>query len=81
MTNGNDKAFPAGDQSMTQPSGGLTIREHFAGLAMQGLLATGQFSEYNNGSLTSGSYNKGDVHKLAVANADRLIAQLNKEPQ
>lgn len=47
--------------------GGLTIRQHFAAMAMQGLLAASE---------------KGDVQDeavVAVAYADALIVELNKE--
>ncbi len=57
----------------------LTKREYFAGLAMQGLAATGQFSEHRDSGLAPGTYAKGNIHILAVSFADRLITELNKE--
>jgi len=48
---------------------GLTKREHFASMAMQGLLASDEFS--------SSSYE--EVARMSVKSADALIAELNKE--
>lgn len=69
-TNPNDKAFasPASvyaDGSIDYPQEGLTKREYFAAMAMQGLLSDGDTFEHN-------------VH-FAVKVADLLIEQLNKE--
>jgi|TARA_B110000240_G_C13448691_1_gene431528 hypothetical protein len=41
-TDGNDPAMPAGMES------GLTKREHFAGLALQGILSNCYYQEYTN---------------------------------
>jgi hypothetical protein len=65
MTNPNDPAYPSHNKHH-----GLTKREYFAAMAMQGLLA--QESE---------AWGFGDKEKLAteaVAQADALIAALNK---
>ena len=85
-TNPNDGAYPASvrklenymdeggygrTRTITVQGGGLTKREYFAGLAMQGLCASDDFS----------SAEAWHVAKLAVAQADALIAALNKEPQ
>lgn len=52
---------------------GLTIRQHFAGLAMQGLLtnyvANGHYGNHESFPL---------VEEMAVSCADRLINELNK---
>ncbi len=49
-------------------SAGLTIRAHFAAMAMQGLL-----SDHNLTQALSG-----DIAEMAVEAADALIAELNK---
>ena len=50
---------------------GLTKREHFAGLAMQGLLAGGYCMDDPQNRLS-------DVPSEAVALADALLAELDK---
>jgi len=62
------KAFDGGDQNNV-----LTKREYYAGLAMQGLIA----STLNNCDLTPEAYEA--IPQLAVENADALIAALNQE--
>lgn len=51
---------------------GVTIREYFAVMAMQGILANSEFLA---------NYQNIDIHAAAVKNADALIAELNKEPE
>ena len=53
-------------------STGLTKREHFAALAMQGLLANPVYAETRTPV---------EVQEWAVAAADALIAALNEEPK
>lgn len=62
-TNSNDQAFPTEDGA-----GGLTKREYFAGLALQGLVA--------NSKLTMGETT---TVKTAIKLADDLINKLNRE--
>lgn len=50
---------------------GITLRQHFAGLAMQGLRAN---------SHDDCPHNSAAVAELAVADADALLAELAKEP-
>lgn len=67
MTHGSDLAYPFVETRQMQGesiSFGLTKREHFASLALQGLLAAGGF---------------GSPCKDAVDLADSLIAALNGE--
>lgn len=73
-TNGNDLAYPT-NQAMHTSEGefmywnshsGLTKREYFAAMAMQGLCSTGKY----NSSLTP---------SISVHISDALIAELNKE--
>ena len=53
-----------------KPSGGLTKREYFAGLALQGLLA-GRNAIYSD-------YHKGFFCSQAVKEADLLLKELKK---
>ena len=55
---------------------GLTKREHYAGLAMQGLLSN------CNGGMTSGgsrTFSPNEISKLAVLHADELLKQLENK--
>ena len=55
---------------------GLTKREYFAGLAMQGLLAN------CNGGMTSGgsrTFSPNGISELAILHADELLKQLENE--
>lgn len=65
----NEPVHPA--QTVTLDHTGLTIREHFAGLAMQGLLAGRHFS------VTSGP-ECAAFARFAAQQADALIAALNQ---
>ncbi len=66
-----ESIYPTGDHRNVEPHGGISLREHFAGLAMQGMMANVnynpnvQFAEY--------------VAGMSVAAADLLISELNKE--
>ena len=88
MTNPNEPAYPVAvrrtenymdeggygrSRIVTVHEGGLTIREYFAALAMQGILAA-QIHGMNN------MPSKGPFAAIAVDAADSLIAELNKEP-
>jgi hypothetical protein len=64
MTNANDCAYPA--DSQTQTEGGLTKREYFAALAMQGVCSTNQ------------AVTAREVAEWSVKMADALITELNK---
>lgn len=65
----NDSAYPTGDHRDVEPNYGISKREYFAGLAMQGLIANAP-----NGHL--GNYVEGS--ELAVKWADALMNQLSK---
>ena len=72
-TNGLDTAFPMQieDASTVQfVCSGLTKREYFAALAMQGICGDGIPGSHHNPITTA---------ELAVEYADALIAELNKE--
>lgn len=64
MTYGNEQAFPRPSMGLS----GLTKREHFAALAMQGLAADPSFDGYAK-----------ELSEMAVDLADELIKALNKE--
>ena len=79
-TNPNDQAFARpysrendGDHCFDQP--GLTKREYFAAMAMQGLLANAEQWKYMG---TQSLDFKNEIRGLAVEFADALIAELNK---
>ena len=55
---------------------GLTKREYFSAIALQGLLSI--FDEAQK-SVTPNDYNTGYMVKLAVNAADKLIEELNKK--
>lgn len=70
-TKPNDGINPDGHRNF-----GLTKREHFAALAMQGMLA----NSFNDGAtqpLSTASNLK--IARMAVAQADTLIKALNEE--
>lgn len=77
MNNAEEPAFarpnvPYGCESQI----GLTKREYFAGLAMQGLLATpGGVTGLKKGDPTYSGY-----ARASVAYADAILAELDKKP-
>lgn len=66
-TNGSHAAFPTTEQANES---GLTKREYFAAMAMQGILSNPHGGDDRDGDL---------IARSAVAMADRLIEALNKE--
>ena len=66
MTLPNEPAF-ARPSSSTSHQDGLTKREYFAAMAMQGFLSEGEVSEIKT------------IAVLSVQMADALIEQLNKQ--
>lgn len=79
MTNGNDKAFAeptittihaVGETETSVDPNGLSKREFFAAMAMQGLMA----NPYDPADITIQKW-----AKQAVLHADALIDALNKE--
>ena len=81
MTNGNDLAYPTFDQNGICPSSseGLTKREYFAAMAMQGLCQEGAWSKtIQNQSEALGSTSSESIAVYAVDLADALIEALNK---
>lgn len=79
-TNPNDTASPVhGGYQNDDPrnmilGGGLTKREHFAAVAMQGMLLTGGMTAH--GVITQAPT---DIAQLAVWQADALIEALNRD--
>lgn len=82
MTKGNDAAYSRAGFALSPDdydlgTDGLTKREYFAGLAMQGLLA--QFSDHDQFGLPETNYPKLADEAVMVANA--LIKALNADTQ
>lgn len=75
---GTESAFPAFDGSGAV--GGMTLREHYAGLAMQGLIASPTpWTADCEASTPMTSWK--DVAEGSVQMADALIAALNKKEE
>lgn len=66
-----DSAFPSEQTQDNQHNNGLTKREYFAGLAMQGILAANM---YPNISSTPK-----DIAKYSIQLADELLTHLNSK--
>jgi hypothetical protein len=77
VSRGDESIVPIPDLSA---GGGLTIREHFAGLAMQCVLSCDKLM---HGVLLGSSVETvaGTVSELSVMLADALISELAKEPK
>jgi len=75
MTNGNDIVTPVevfwGDGSSQIENKGLTKREHFAAIALQGLLS--------NPTICTPNADFDVIKETAVLMADGLISQLNSK--
>ena len=70
MKNANRPASPV-ENCITDDSGsylGLTKREHFAGLAMQGMITSKYFGEFKADELS----------KMAIDFSDELLKELDK---
>jgi hypothetical protein len=70
MSRVNDPVHP------TMMDAGLTIREHFAAMAMQGFIATGKYADVHSYDMVSAGAMS--IAKRAVICADALIAELAK---
>jgi len=70
MSNGNEAAFGHGSPA-NGGEPGVSKREYFAGLAMQGVLA--------NPALADNIEDASDVAEAAVLAADALLTALSKE--
>lgn len=71
MTNSNDTAYPESHHSCWDPGKGLTKRELFAAMAMQGFCAAINPSQQ--------AWTFAEIVDWSVRLADDLIAELNKE--
>lgn len=72
MSRANEPLFPSlgtPNGEFSTAVGGLTIREHFAAMAMQGLLAANY------------QYTPAQLAEDAVMHADALLAELAKGPR
>lgn len=91
MTNSNDPTYPTDEKWEYEDPGagkftrykipkypGLTKREYFAAMAMQGILGTRNHSVYYVDRHSDDDIISADTHN-AVRIADALIAELNKE--
>lgn len=80
MTNHNEYAYPTqGNAASGELEGGLTKREYFAAVAMQGICAgSGGAGKY---TVNGGWYRPDTIANAAVEIADALIEALNKTPQ
>ncbi|MDB5200532.1 MAG: hypothetical protein JWO92_2495 [Chitinophagaceae bacterium] len=102
MITGNEPAMPAMDTNYKEgiPNlelryEGLTIRQHFAAMAMQGIMSQSHLQAGNKGEWTTRGHGWGEdvcnqlnkrsqvdamcVAEFAVQIADALINELNKE--
>jgi len=76
MLDPNGPAFPVPppailtNDNWAEPSPGISVRAHFAAMAMQGIMAN-----------THCCHTPAGVALEAVATADALIAELNKKPE
>ena len=90
MTNGNDLAFSdtitkitsVSDKETTLRNPTLTKREYFAGLAMQGMLASGRNEAFNDIEDSTGIPSEDALAIASTEMADALIKALNEtQPQ
>jgi hypothetical protein len=76
-TNRNEPAYPLEKNiSISECFAGLTKREHFAGLAMQGLLANQTVRDILSGN--NGMQVPDLIAEYSLQYADALIEELNK---
>jgi len=83
MKNGEQGAFAcpdSGTENFTTWQGqvGLTKREYFAGLAMQGLLSN------PNGGMTKGggnTFSPSGISELSLLHADAILKELDKKEE
>lgn len=68
MTNKNDPVYPIGNDPIA--SEGISKREYFAAMAMQGFLS--------NPDIASTQYNREAVAEASVGMADFIIERLNE---
>lgn len=77
-TEPNHPANPVSEEETDRMDGGvkiysgLTKREHYAGLAMQGMIS-------NLSAISREGFKDSEIAKISVIMSDALIAELNKE--
>lgn len=71
MENGKKVAYPIVGMAFNENAKGLTKREYFAGLAMQGLLSA-------NAMYNGKTDERALISQDAIAHADELLKQLEK---
>lgn len=81
-TNPNDSSFPWVDSvdGYTVNHGGLTKREYFAAMAMQGLIAADKQIEYGDHGFKR-EMNFSEISQAAIIHADFLIRELTNNPK
>jgi hypothetical protein len=78
MENGKQPAFAMLDPNGSYTQYGLTKREYFAGLAMQGIMASLTEMQSNGGSILHHVGLDQTLAKEAVCIADALLLELDK---
>lgn len=73
MTNQKDSAFPLNTGGRYEPEFGLTKREYFAALALQGIVSSNEMM----GKSLNEHYSR--TSQMAISYADALINELNKD--
>jgi hypothetical protein len=86
VSRANEPAYPSLDIRDNQPlstafNHGLTIREHFAAMAMQGQLATNGPTSRDDGTDADPDECRVLIAQFAVEYADALLAELAKPVQ
>lgn len=77
----NDSAYPIIIDNITKyqiRETGLTKREYFAAMAMQGMLSNSKESDPSSEWVLSYA-TRHEIAKMSVEQADALVAELNKE--
>jgi hypothetical protein len=89
MTEGNEMVYPDPlrgsaesmfNQEPHRLQSGLTKREHFAAMAMQGIISSGIYAGEGNHTFLSSLTEMNSTCQDAVAWADALIKALNQTP-
>lgn len=71
-TDANDAAFARANGTESPSAFGLTKREYFAALILQGMMANASFDKMGANDMF------GESQRLAVLAAEKLIEELNK---
>jgi len=84
MENKNKPAFSKSafyhpDGGIDAPQEGLTKREYFAGLIIQGILASNDTKQFTDGGYQSKDQYHNRIVEASITLADKLLTQLEKE--